>query len=326
MPKVSVIIPAYNAMLYLPKAVESVLAQTFTDLEVLIIDDGSLDGIQQWVTQITDARVLLISQANQGVSVARNTGIEHAQGEYIAFLDADDFWDTSKLEKQVACLDAHPSVGLVDTWITLANAEGETLGEVVTTYVAGDVRKQILETNLLNCGSTPLIRRCCFATVGVFDPNLRFGEDWEMWSRIAAHYTFALIEEPLTIYRQHPSNTSKQFQRILPDLSLVIEKNFQAVPEKLAYLKSRAYGRVHLYVGWKALESQDYREAIAFSLKALRHYPQLIFSKSYVHLILLIVAKQLLRIESYNKLRAIVHHFRKQLHFLRCLMPNQKLS
>jgi glycosyltransferase involved in cell wall biosynthesis len=326
MPKVSVIIPAYNAMNYLPKAVESVLAQTFTDFEVLIIDDGSLDGIQQWAAQITDPRVSLISQPNQGVSVARNTGINRAQGEYVAFLDADDFWSAAKLEKQVACLAAHPSVGLVDTWITLANEQGEALGEVATTYAAGDVRKQLLETNLLNCGSTPLVRRCCFETVERFDPNLRFGEDWEMWTRIASHYTFAVIEEPLTFYRQHPGNTSKQFQQILPDLSLVIEKNFQAVPEALAYLKSRAYGRVNLYVAWKALESQDYQEAIAFSLKALKRYPQLIFSKSYVHLILLIVAKQLLRVESYNKLREVAHYFRKQLHFLRCLMPNQKLS
>ena len=104
MPKVSVIIPTYNAMTYLPETVESVLRQTYSNFELLIIDDGSSDQTVQWVSQLVDSRVRLISQENQGASVARNTGIAHAQGEYVAFLDADDLWEPTKLEQQVRCL------------------------------------------------------------------------------------------------------------------------------------------------------------------------------------------------------------------------------
>ncbi|MBD3561856.1 glycosyltransferase family 2 protein, partial [Planktothrix sp. FACHB-1355] len=112
-PKVSVVIPAYNAMRYLPATLDSVFNQTYTDLEILIIDDGSKDETVEWVAQITDPRVQLISQQNKGVSEARNAGIANARGEYIALLDADDLWEPTKLEKQVRCLEDNPAVGLV---------------------------------------------------------------------------------------------------------------------------------------------------------------------------------------------------------------------
>lgn len=101
MPKVSVVIPAYNAMSYLPETVASVLNQTFEDYEVIVVNDGSKDDIKIWIAQLADTRIKLISQENQGLSGARNTGIAHAQGEYVAFLDADDLWAPTKLEKQV---------------------------------------------------------------------------------------------------------------------------------------------------------------------------------------------------------------------------------
>jgi glycosyltransferase involved in cell wall biosynthesis len=92
MPKVSIIIPAYNAMTYLPETVDSVLKQTYNDFEVIVVNDSSTDETEQWVSQIADSRVKLISQENQGAAGARNNGIGHAQGEYIEFLDADDLW------------------------------------------------------------------------------------------------------------------------------------------------------------------------------------------------------------------------------------------
>ena len=104
MPKVSVIIPAYNAVTYLPETVESVLRKNFTDFEVLIVNDSSSVQIVQWASQVADPRGRLISQENQVLSRERNTGIAHAQAEYIAFLDADDLWEPTKLENQVRCL------------------------------------------------------------------------------------------------------------------------------------------------------------------------------------------------------------------------------
>lgn len=311
MPKVSVIIPAYNAMDYLPESVESVLRQTFTDLEVLIINDGSSDEIVQWAAQITDPRVKLFSQKNQGVSEARNTGIAHAQGKYLAFLDADDLWEPTKLEKQVQCLENNPAVGLVDTWVVLANEQGIPTNKVWISKAEGDVWKQIVEESLLTCGSTPMIRRCCFETVGVFDRDLCIAEDWDMWIRIASRYSFAVVKEPLVRYRQHSNNTSKNCQVMLPNFRTVIEKTFQSVPSELLHLKNRAYGRANLYIAWKSLENRDSLGVIHFRQQALMHYPQLRYSKSYIRLSLIVAAKRWLGSQGYSRVRALIHALRK---------------
>jgi glycosyltransferase involved in cell wall biosynthesis len=168
MPKVTIIIPAYNAMKYLPETLESVQEQTLTDFEVLIINDGSSDGIVEWASQITDLRVRLISQENQGTAVARNTGIVESQGEYIAFLDADDIWEPTKLEKQAQCLDNNPLVGLVDAWTAFIDENGKLTGLVMKHETEGDVYKEVVETcdSSVCCGSSPMIRRSCFGHLG----------------------------------------------------------------------------------------------------------------------------------------------------------------
>lgn len=135
MPKVSVVIPAFNALRYLPRTVDSALAQSFGDFEVLIVDDESTDGTADWVRTIADRRVRLLEQKNQGAAAARNAGIRQARGEYIAFLDADDLWEPAKLERQVACLDARPEVGVVYTWVRVIDQDGEPTGSL---YRPGD--------------------------------------------------------------------------------------------------------------------------------------------------------------------------------------------
>lgn len=180
MPKISVVIPAYNAMTYLPETVESVLKQTFADFEVLIINDGSSDHIVQWASQVVDPRVKLISQENQGLPGARNTGIAQARGEYIAFLDADDLWEPTKLEKQVRCIDDNPEVGLVHAWMVLVDEQSKSTGKVMPSYAEGYVWNQLAEKNVIACPSV-MVRRCCFETVGMFDKSLRSLEDWDMW-------------------------------------------------------------------------------------------------------------------------------------------------
>ena len=310
MTKVSVIIPAYNAMTYLPETMESVLKQTFTDFEVLLIDDGSSDGIISWAAQIIDPRVKLISQKNQGVSEARNTGIAHAQGEYIAFLDADDLWEPTKLEKQVQYLEDNPALGLVHTWVVLASEQGKATDKVCISNAEGDVWKQIAEQCLLTCGSTPMIRSCCFETVGVFDRKLRSGEDWDMWIRIASRYPFAVVKEPLVRYRQHSNNASSNCQAILSDFRIVIEKTFQSVPANLLFLKKRAYGRANLHIAWQSLKSKDDKGAIHFRQQALGYCPQLIYSESCIRLSLDIAMTRLFGYQGYSRMRELIHTLR----------------
>lgn len=313
MPKVSVVIPAYNAMNYLPKTLESVLQQTFTDFEVLIVNDGSSDQIVEWVDGVTDLRVKLISQRNQGVSTARNIGIGHAQGEYVAFLDADDLWEPTKLEKQVHYLADRSEVGLVYTWTTLIDTLGEPTGRVFASLVEGHVWKQLIENDMISTGSSTMIRRSCFDEVGVFDPSLAFAEDWDMWLRIAACYSFGVVKEPLTFYRQHPNNATKNRQKMMQSLRIVIEKTFQSVPLDLLHLRNRAYANFLLGLAWLAIDIGDYKQAIHYRNLAFQHHPRVCFSEKFVRLSVAIAMQRLFGPHGYDGVRNLTHHLHQRL-------------
>jgi glycosyltransferase involved in cell wall biosynthesis len=314
MPKVSVIITAYNSMTYLPETVESVLRQTFSDFEVLIIDDGSSDDIVQWASGLVDPRVRLISQKNQGVGVARSTGIAHAQGEYVAFLDGDDLWEPTKLEKQVRCFQKNPKVGLVHTWLAGIDQQSKPTGRIIGSHIEGEVWQRIIERNMVACSSA-MVRRCCFETVGVFDRNLRFAEDWDMWIRLAARYHFAVIKEPLVGYREHPNSKSKKYVTRVQDFQTIIEKAFQSVPFELCYLRNRSYGHINLCIAWKCLQGSkvDYETANYFRHQAILHYPQLRYTRDYIRLSLAITLTQWFGAESYSKLLALFYLLRQRI-------------
>lgn len=311
MPKVTVVIPAYNAMTYLPETLDSVLKQTFADFEVLIINDGSSDRIVSWASEITDSRVKLISQENQGLSAARNTGIVHAQGEYVAFLDADDLWEPTKLEKQVHCLDSKPEVGLVYTWTLLVDQQGKSTGTVTASHTEGKVWEKLLLGDVIGSGSSAMIRRICFETVGLFDTELSSIEDCDMWVRIAARYPLAVIKEVLVYYRQHFTNMSKDYNKMMQNSRLKIEKKFQNVPFELLYLRPRAYGHAFLWLAWKIMfDGGDPEKARYFSQQAILHYPQMKYFAKYLRLQFALILVRLFGSNSYTQLRNLRHKLR----------------
>lgn len=311
MPKVTVVIPAYNAMTYLPETLDSVLKQTCTDFEVLIINDGSKDNIIQWVSEITDPRVRLISQENQGLPGARNTGIAHAQGKYIAFLDADDLWEPSKLEKQLECFQQHPEAGVVYTWTLLVDEYGKPTGRIFASQAEGNVWRQLLETDVISNGSCATVRKECFDTVGVFDRSLTSAEDLDMWLRIAVQYQFAVVKEPLTFYRQYATSMSKNRQRMFQNLQTVIEKAFKAAPSEKLYLRNRAYASITLNQAWWSVDEGDYITAKAWQKQAYLYYPRVRYSEKYLRLSIAIVLIQLFGSYGYegfrNWTRSIYH-------------------
>ncbi len=313
MSKVSVIITAYNTMAYLPETLKSVLRQTFTDFEVLIINDGSSDHIVQWASELVEPRVRLISQENQGVGVARSTGIANAQGEYVAFLDGDDLWEPTKLEKQVSCLEENPQVGLVHTWLAGIDQQSKPTGRVMGSHIEGEVWQQIIERNMVACSSA-MVRRCCFETVGMFDKNLRFAEDWDMWIRLAARYPFAVLKEPLVSYREHPNSKSKKYASRLQDFRTIIEKAFDSVPYELLHLRSRSYGYMNLCIAWKCLQGSeiDYKSASHFRHLATLHYPQLRYSGEYIRLSFAIALMQWFGADSYDKVQTFFYSLRRR--------------
>jgi len=290
-PTVSVIIPAYNAMAFLPETLDSVLDQTFKDFEVIIVNDGSKDNIVEWATTITDSRVRLISQENQGVSQARNTGILNSQSTYIAFLDADDIWDPSKLEKQLKAFQTNPELGLVDTQVFMVDPQNQILYRAGSSYPEGNVLRRAIEENLVMCGSSPMIRRQCIEKVGLFDTDLHGPEDWHMWARIAMHYPFKMIEEPLVRYRQHPSSISKNWKRMSIETSKAIEKVFTIVPSEFLWIKKRTKARANLYSAQLASVGKNYTQSLFYCIQAFSCSPQVCLTEDYLRLVM----KNLLR-------------------------------
>jgi glycosyltransferase involved in cell wall biosynthesis len=223
MSTISVIIPTYNRVSLLGRAIQSVLRQSLDDLQLLIIDDGSNDGTKEFVRALEDPRVDYIRhKTNQGASAARNTGLSRANGEFVAFLDSDDEWLETKLEKQLA-----------------AFAEGnDRLGVVYTTFRKidwryepelprwrGDIRAKILVNNFVGTASTPLIRSSCFAESGNFDETICGSEDWDLWIRLADAWEFEHIPENLVNYYPQPISLTSDREGALGAYRILFAKH-----------------------------------------------------------------------------------------------------
>lgn len=279
MPTVSIVIPAYNAMKYLPETVASVMGQTYRDFEIVLVNDGSSDHIKEWVAAQDIPQLRLISQENRGLSGARNTGIKHALGRYVALLDADDLWEPTKLEKQVQVLEAHPDVGLVYTWTALIDEQGALTGRYYRRHEEGNVWSTLVEFNVVGCGSVPLLRKSCLEESGEFDENLKsFVEDWDLWLRMARRHLFKVVKEPLVYYRQRPDSASKNWAAMEQSYNLVLQKNFGSHAPELAQFKPRCEGFIYLNLAWMALQGAgaDQGAAMQYQRRAVRAFPQIV--------------------------------------------------
>jgi glycosyltransferase involved in cell wall biosynthesis len=314
MPTVTVVIPAYNAIRYLPETMDTVLNQTYQDFEVLVVNDGSTDETPNWVNQLSEKepRVRMVSQSNQGLAGARTTGVTNARGKYVAFIDADDLWELTKLEKQVQSLESNPQAGLCYTWTALADSEGKATGRVIASHAEGDVWQQLTEMNIVCCGSTPMIRRSCFDDVGLFARDISPSDDWDMWWRISAKYPFTVIKEPLIRYRQHPNNSSKKCEHMLETTRILIERNFAHAPTELLHYRNRSYGCIYLYLGWRAIENQDYQQAQEFRDQAIAHRPQLRFSAKCMRLTIAILIQRWLGADFYAQVKEFIFSVRRR--------------
>jgi glycosyltransferase involved in cell wall biosynthesis len=310
--KITVAIPAYNAMEYLPQTLASVLKQTYQNFEVIIVNDGSTDGIEDWFATIEDTRVKLISQSNQGLAGARNTGVQQATGEYIALLDADDLWGTTKLAKQIKILDDNPEVGLVYTWASLIDERSKPIGKLHKWEQQGQVWEKLLPCNPI-IPSSVIIRRTCFDRVGSFDTNLlSYIEDWDMWLRLAKHYQFAVIKEPLLYYRERSSSVSKNWEGMKQSFEIVIEKAFTDAPANLMSIKKISYSLAYQHLAAQALNSQnpDLQVVIALRNLAVSYNPRLRFSWRYWRGAIAIASSKLFGFQTYKKVLGFFQNLR----------------
>jgi glycosyltransferase involved in cell wall biosynthesis len=220
MPKVSILLTCYNHIAYLPAALDGIRAQTFTDYEIIAIDDGSTDGSRDWLQNQPDIRCIF-NETNLGTYQTLNVGLAAASGEFIAVLNDDDVWLPQKLEKQLALFDANPKVGLVHTFGHFidgngARQEGNPLGFAFPRFETGDILLGLVYENKI-IASAALVRRICFEQVGEFNAAYFGSGDWEMWFRIAEEFEVGCVNEELTLYRVHGANASHKLDRIWRD-------------------------------------------------------------------------------------------------------------
>jgi glycosyltransferase involved in cell wall biosynthesis len=245
LPLVSVIIPAYNAEVFIARTLQSVISQTYKNLQILVVDDGSQDKTAEIVESFLkqDSRVILLQQPNAGVALARNLGIAESSGEFIAPIDADDIWYPQKIEKQVECfLKSEENVGLVYNLSVWIDEEDRIIGKYEPNYylnyfnVEGNAYPALLYTNIVGNGSVPLIRRTCFEKIGGYNHKLKQQnaqgcEDWDIYLRIAEFYEYRVVPEFLVGYRQVKCSMSKVTKSMAKSFELVILDARQRRPE-----------------------------------------------------------------------------------------------
>lgn len=210
-PTVSVVLPTYNRAHTVRTAIDSVLAQSYEDFELIVVDDGSTDDTPAVVGDVSDPRVRYLQlPENRGANVARNAGIRESDGEYIAFQDSDDVWRPRKLELQVQAFEQAPDdVGVVYTGYYRVHNGERQYGPRGKETVAGDVHEEMLKGNgWFIPTAIAAVRRTCFDTVGLFDERLQRLQDWEMWLRLSEQYDFEFIHEPLVEKRMQRDDVS----------------------------------------------------------------------------------------------------------------------
>jgi glycosyltransferase involved in cell wall biosynthesis len=207
-PQVSVIIPTYNRAQYIEESIRSVLVQSYTDLEVVVVDDGSVDDTEKVVSAIADPRLRYIRQENRGRSNARNHALSLARGKYVAFLDSDDLYLPGKIELQVDYLKKHPNVGMVYTSAYCINDGGEMLADRYEATVSGRIYEQIaFFTPVTITLPTVMTYREVMDHVGGFDENMHRFEDTDMWRRISKSYRIDAMSDYTCKLRTHDDNS-----------------------------------------------------------------------------------------------------------------------
>lgn len=276
MPEVSVIIPTYNYGTFVIQAVQSVLNQTFSDLEVIVVDDGSTDDTVERIHSITDPRLHYIYQRNSGLPASRNTGIRSAKGKYIAFLDADDCWMPNKLEIQLPILQEDESIGLVYGSYYVIDTEGKIIALRRASELPRNALPRLIMGNLVSgSATTSIIRRECVDRVGLFKEDLISCEDWDMWLRIAEVYNFGYVKEPVAMIRLHDRNMTNRAETMEMAALIVLERFFSRSNSlkltKLMYW--RAKSAVYLQSSVFHRRNFKYHLAIKSLARSIYHYP-----------------------------------------------------
>jgi glycosyltransferase involved in cell wall biosynthesis len=280
---VSVVIPTYNYGRYLRRAIDSALGQTYRDVEVVVVDDGSTDETRDVATGF-GGDVRYVYQDNRGPGSARNRGLAEAAGEVVAFLDADDYFAPTHVEEQMAVLSADATRGWVFSDGFFVREDGEILQKVSDSFgdVYGEIRSDALFDLLLKywnfiVTSSVTMRKKCVGLVGHFDETLRWHQDYEFWLRIAYRCEGGYVDKPLVSMRRHPASWGDRDRKE----SLVHRYRLMSKMERLYPREVRGLGRVWPqrkadalnHLGLLALEARQRSQALGYFARSVATYP-----------------------------------------------------
>ncbi|MBW4602818.1 MAG: glycosyltransferase family 2 protein [Calothrix sp. FI2-JRJ7] len=326
MPTISVIIPTYNNQRTILETIESIQKQSFSDLEIVVINDGSTDDTLKILNSIPDERVKVFTYENSGVSTARNRGISVARGKYIAFLDGDDLWTQNKLELQYSALEQHPEAGLAYSLTYMMSENGKQVHKCDPIYYEGNVYTKLLAGNfIIGISSNILVRKAAIDSVGIFDTTLSHYEDWDWCLRLASKWSFVAVPEYQVFYRLSSGSASTNIEAFEKSVLTVINRAIQNAPqgiESLSKIRSKSIANCHLYwsqlyltrvPGFKGVTQARYH-----LLKAARLSPIVILKKYALILVVKLIAMHFLTPEVAGRILNFITNSRA--------MPAQKAN
>lgn len=305
--KISAVIPAYNSQNFILDAISSIQNQTHPIDEIIVIDDGSEDDTQLTIQNL-NANIIYHKQENQGPSAARNKGIEIAKGDWIAFLDADDQWVTDKIEKQLQVLAKNPElhliagdmqeIGINNELITHSVLAKHKLLEKFSANQSQALKNalaELLATNFIPTG-TVLVKRSTLLALGMFNSTIRFGEDLELWAKIAACHPITCMPELLMLRRLHGHNATSCTTPMLEDLVIVMQSIREHTQEALKTQNVSAnllVAKAWANLGYWHFVNTDYQQARSAFIYSLKEHINI---RSLTYLIASLIPRELIKV------------------------------
>ena len=288
-PAIAVIIICYNGEEYVTQAVTTVLRQTLTDFELVVVEDGSHGGTESVVSAFNDPRVRYVWRPNGGTSAARNTGAAATTAPLIAFLDCDDWWDPRKLEAQVEALRASPEAGVVYSAAMMVT-EGTGRTAIDPALIVGDVLPRLLMRNCVSgSASSVMVRRDVFERIGGFDESMKYAEDWDCWLRLAQVTQFVRVERPDVFINVRPGSLGRQTENLRLAAHGLVNRAFHTAGPQYRPLKRVAHADVEFGASVDLAHHGKRRMALVPLLRAIRYDP--LRAKFWKRLTLLVISK-----------------------------------